>query len=174
MRIAGAGVWIVCIEMKAKALRMMVAFAACHRNCFFRPDSRVVGYRSLFASSWADKDDERSVDRRHDQGWIGARLDIEAASASLLRIVATASRGRKTGMKTSTPTLCVYNQTRECFLGLRVTRGGYFLRAPQGLDWQIPSTVRRRNLDCSFKRCSHPGCSLPPGLDLSERITGSH
>ena len=79
----------------------------------------------------------------------------EQASISKLHLlspadVATASRGRTTGMKTSTPTLCVYNQTRECFLGLRVaaadtsfTRlkgliGRFHLRSDEGI-WVVPS-----------------------------------
>jgi uncharacterized protein len=79
----------------------------------------------------------------------------EHASMSKLRLlpsadVATASRGLKTGMKTSAPTLCVYNQTRECFLGLRVaaadtsfTRlkgliGRLHLRSDEGI-WVVPS-----------------------------------
>ena len=65
--------------------------------------------------------------------------------------MAAASRGLKTGMKTPTPTLCVYNQTRECFLGLRVaaadtsfTRlkgliGRLRLRSDEGI-WVVPSS----------------------------------
>jgi uncharacterized protein len=95
------------------------------------------------------KDDERSVDDAM------IKDGSEHASMSKLRLlpsadVATASRGRKTGMKTSTPTLCVYNQTRECFLGLRVaaadtsfTRlkgliGRLHLRSDEGI-WVVPS-----------------------------------
>jgi uncharacterized protein len=80
----------------------------------------------------------------------------EHASTSKLRLlplvdVATAPRGRRTGMKTSAPTLCVYNQTRECFLGLRVaaadtsfTRlkgliGRLHLRSDEGI-WVVPSS----------------------------------
>jgi uncharacterized membrane protein (UPF0127 family) len=80
----------------------------------------------------------------------------EHASMSKLHLlpsadVATASRGLKTGMKTPTPTLCVYNQTRECFLGLRVaaadtsfTRlkgliGRLHLRSDEGI-WVVPSS----------------------------------
>jgi uncharacterized protein len=95
------------------------------------------------------KDDERSVDDAM------IKDGSEHASMSKLRLlpsadVATASRGRKTGMKTSTPTFCVYNQTRECFLGLRVaaadtsfTRlkgliGRLHLRSDEGI-WVVPS-----------------------------------
>ena len=65
--------------------------------------------------------------------------------------VAMAARGRKTGMKTSTPTFCVYNQTRECFLGLRVAAadtsfarlkgliGRLHLRSDEGI-WIVPSS----------------------------------
>jgi uncharacterized membrane protein (UPF0127 family) len=57
----------------------------------------------------------------------------------------------KDRMKKSTPTLCVYNQTRECFLGLRVaaadtsfTRlkgliGRFHLRSDEGI-WVVPSS----------------------------------
>jgi uncharacterized protein len=53
-------------------------------------------------------------------------------------------------MKTPAPTLCVYNQTRECFLGLRVTAadtsfarlkgliGRFHLRSDEGI-WVVPS-----------------------------------
>ena len=95
------------------------------------------------------KDDERSVDDAM------IKDGSEQASISKLHLlspadVATASRGRTTGMKTSTPTLCVYNQTRECFLGLRVaaadtsfTRlkgliGRFHLRSDEGI-WVVPS-----------------------------------
>jgi uncharacterized membrane protein (UPF0127 family) len=95
------------------------------------------------------KDDERSVDDAM------IKDGSEHASMSKLRLlpsadVATASRGLKTGMKTSAPTLCVYNQTRECFLGLRVaaadtsfTRlkgliGRLHLRSDEGI-WVVPS-----------------------------------
>jgi uncharacterized membrane protein (UPF0127 family) len=78
---------------------------------------------------------------------------LEQASASKLHlhlpaIVPTAARGLKTGMKT--PALCVYNQTRECFLGLRVTAadtsftrlkgliGRLHLRSDEGI-WVVPS-----------------------------------
>lgn len=62
-----------------------------------------------------------------------------------------ALRGSKTGMKTPTPTLCVYNQTRECFLGLRVAAadtswarlkgliGRLHLRSDEGI-WVVPSS----------------------------------
>jgi uncharacterized protein len=80
----------------------------------------------------------------------------EQASTSALHLlpppdVAMTSRGRKTGMKKSAPTLCVYNQTRECFLGLRVaaadttfTRlrgliGRLHLRSDEGI-WVVPSS----------------------------------
>ncbi len=65
--------------------------------------------------------------------------------------MAVALRGLKTGMKTPTPTLCVYNQTRECFLGLRVTAadtsfarlkgliGRLRLRSDEGI-WVVPSS----------------------------------
>jgi uncharacterized protein len=96
-----------------------------------------------------NKDDGRSV------GDAMSKDGSEHASMSKLHLlssadVATASRGRKTGMKTSTPTLCVYNQTRECFLGLRVaaadtsfTRlkgliGRLHLRSDEGI-WVVPS-----------------------------------
>jgi uncharacterized protein len=95
------------------------------------------------------KDDERSADDAM------IKDGSEHASMSKLRLlpsadVATASRGLKTGMKTSAPTLCVYNQTRECFLGLRVaaadtsfTRlkgliGRLHLRSDEGI-WVVPS-----------------------------------
>jgi uncharacterized membrane protein (UPF0127 family) len=95
------------------------------------------------------KDDERSVDDAM------IKDGSEHASISKLHLlspehVATASRGRKTGMKTSTPTLCVYNQTRECFLGLRVAAadtsfarlkgliGRLHLRSDEGI-WVVPS-----------------------------------
>jgi uncharacterized membrane protein (UPF0127 family) len=82
--------------------------------------------------------------------------ESEQASISKLHLlppadVAKASLGRKTGMKTPTPTLCVYNQTRECFLGLRVaaadtsfTRlkgliGRLHLRSDEGI-WVVPSS----------------------------------
>ena len=64
--------------------------------------------------------------------------------------VAAASRGQKSGMKTAIPTFCVYNQTRECFLGLRVTAadtsfarlkgliGRLHLRSDEGI-WVVPS-----------------------------------
>jgi uncharacterized protein len=78
---------------------------------------------------------------------------LKQASASKLHrhppaIVPAAARGLKTGMKTST--LCVYNQTRECFLGLRVTAadtsftrlkgliGRLHLRSDEGI-WVVPS-----------------------------------
>jgi uncharacterized membrane protein (UPF0127 family) len=81
--------------------------------------------------------------------------ESEHASMSKLHLLrpagmATASRGRKTGMKTSTPTFCVYNQTRECFLGLRVAAadtsfarlkgliGRLHLRSGEGI-WVVPS-----------------------------------
>jgi uncharacterized membrane protein (UPF0127 family) len=65
--------------------------------------------------------------------------------------VAAALRGLKTGMKTPAPTLCVYNQTRECFLGLRVVAadtsfsrlkgliGRLRLRSDEGI-WVVPSS----------------------------------
>jgi uncharacterized membrane protein (UPF0127 family) len=81
--------------------------------------------------------------------------ESEHASTSKLHLlppadVATTSLGRKTGMKTSTPTLCVYNQSRECFLGLRVAAadtsfarlkgliGRLHLRSDEGI-WVVPS-----------------------------------
>ncbi len=65
--------------------------------------------------------------------------------------LAGALRGRKTGMKTPAPKLCVYNQTRECFLGLRVAAadtsfsrlkgliGRLRLRSDEGI-WVVPSS----------------------------------
>src|SRR5258708_30639892 len=78
---------------------------------------------------------------------------LEQASASKRHphppaIVPTAARGLKTRMTTSA--LCVYNQTRECFLGLRVTAadtsftrlkgliGRLHLRSGEGI-WVVPS-----------------------------------
>jgi len=78
---------------------------------------------------------------------------MDQASASKLHphppaILPAATRGLKTGMKTST--LCVYNQTRECFLGLRVTAadtsftrlkgliGRLHLHSGEGI-WVVPS-----------------------------------
>src|ERR1700761_7155610 len=79
----------------------------------------------------------------------------EQASPSELHLlpsadVPTALRGHKDGMKTPAPTFCVYNQTRECFLGLRVTAadtsfarlkgliGRLHLRSDEGI-WVVPS-----------------------------------
>lgn len=65
--------------------------------------------------------------------------------------MAAALRGLKTGMKKPAPTLCVYNQTRECFLGLRVAAadtslarlkgliGRLHLRSDEGI-WVVPSS----------------------------------
>jgi uncharacterized membrane protein (UPF0127 family) len=65
--------------------------------------------------------------------------------------VARAPRELKDRMKKSTPTFCVYNQTRECFLGLRVTAadtslarlkgliGRFHLRSDEGI-WVVPSS----------------------------------
>ncbi len=79
---------------------------------------------------------------------------MEQASAPTLHphsaaIVPAAARGRKTRM--NTPTLCVYNQTRECFLGLRIRAadtsfarlrgliGRFHLRSDEGI-WVVPSS----------------------------------
>ena len=80
---------------------------------------------------------------------------MEQASASKLHphppaIVPNATRGLK-DRNEDTPTLCVYNQTRECFLGLRVTAadtsftrlkgliGRLHLRSDEGI-WVVPSS----------------------------------
>jgi uncharacterized protein len=79
----------------------------------------------------------------------------EQASPSELHLlpsadVPAASRRHKDGMKTPAPTFCVYNQTRECFLGLRITAadtsfarlkgliGRLHLRSDEGI-WVVPS-----------------------------------
>jgi uncharacterized protein len=79
---------------------------------------------------------------------------VEQASASTLQphspaIVPVAARGPKARM--NTPTLCVYNQTRECFLGLRIRAadtslarlkgliGRFHLRSDEGI-WVVPSS----------------------------------
>jgi uncharacterized protein len=66
-------------------------------------------------------------------------------------VVAQAPRKLKDRMKKSAPTLCVYNQTRECFLALRVaaadtsfTRlkgliGRLHMRSDEGI-WVVPSS----------------------------------
>lgn len=92
--------------------------------------------------------DERSV------GSVMIKDEMGQASMSKLhphspQIVPAPSRGLWTRMKT--PTLCVYNQTRECFLGLRVTAadtsftrlkgliGRLHLRSDEGI-WIVPSS----------------------------------
>lgn len=76
-------------------------------------------------------------------------LERASVSKHLLAKTTLPLRGTSNGMKTST--LCVYNQTRECFLGLRVTAadtsftrlkgliGRLHLRSDEGI-WVVPSS----------------------------------
>jgi uncharacterized membrane protein (UPF0127 family) len=136
--------------MKANGLRILVLSPHVIAIVSLRPLSQRRRVKVLFAASWS------GAKRREKCGYFMIKDESEQASTSKLHLlppadVTMASRGLKDGMKTPTPIFCVYNQTRECFLGLRVaaadttfTRlkgmiGRLHLRSDEGI-WVVPSS----------------------------------
>jgi uncharacterized membrane protein (UPF0127 family) len=120
----------------------------------------IVSFAARFPASPGTGRVRRFVERNKDHGRSAGHVMIkngsEQTSTSEMHLlrpadVSTASRGPKDGMKTPIATLCVYNQTRECFLGLRVTAadtsfarlkgliGRLHLRSDEGI-WVVPSS----------------------------------